>query len=120
MTVTGGFAGEVNDIREYFDTEEFKDCIGVSYKPVGGFEVDTDLFCASKTFVGDPDSDDHSVRALFYEIIVGRDHVLEPGGGDTFIVTNPNGSSFSVGDSFSITGVIESDGETARLYGEKV
>ncbi len=120
MTVTGGFTGEVDGIREYFDTEEFKDCIGVSYTPVGGAAVETNLFCASKTFVGDPDSEDHSVRALFYEIIVGRDHVLEPGGGDTFTVVDPNGTSFSIGDNFSITGVIESDGETARLYGEKI
>ena len=119
MTVTGAFTGE-SSIREFFDMDDFGDVIAVTYTPSGGSPVASQVFCTNKTPVAQPDVMGGTVGVNYFEVIVGRDHVSSPKAGDIMTVTDPNQTGLTIGNQIRIVGTIESDGQTAMMYGELV
>lgn len=121
MTVTGGFAGEHDGVREFFDSDEFDDVVTGSYVSAGGESATTKIFCTYTIDNGDEGyALSGSMVAAYYDCIVGRDHIASPGADDIFTVTDPNGTSLSVGDQIRMVGIAEGDGDTVRLIGELV
>jgi hypothetical protein len=95
------FAGE--NIREYFSAD-FGDLYRVVYTPASSFAITTDIFIETKT----AESEDGTTRISFSQIIVGKDHVPSPAGGDEVYCEAKDRTYY-------VQEVLEEDNDTARL-----
>lgn len=92
-----------SSIREYF-TNDFGTLFeDVTYTFDAGGSVVTDLYCEER--VGEVENG-MSVRQKYHEVIVGKDHVPDPSGGDSFVHDGATYYAFTI---------FEEDTDSARM-----
>jgi len=98
------FAGET--LSEYFDTDDFDDCVSVSYTPASGVPITTNLFLTERSGL----LEDGTVRSAYFEVDLNRQQVPTPQIGDTF-----DDGTYT----YKISGVVDMDNDIAHCEADK-